>query len=116
MVALLTAEGMTRPQFTGATILTSQANAAGGSADEDNAQSASASAQGGGTASSAQGGGGAADGDADAAIMEMVHDLADPHRDIQKSVNRHRDRVLHVGGGNADALAQGTEPGYPAIL
>jgi hypothetical protein len=86
MVALLTAEGMTRPQFTGATILTSQANAAGGSADEDNAQSASASAQGGGTASSAQGGGGAADGDADAAIMEMVHDLADPHRDIQKSV------------------------------
>jgi hypothetical protein len=83
MVALLTAEGLTRPQFTGATILTSEANAAGGSADNANPQPPSASAQGGGTAGSAQGGG---DGDANAAIMEMVRELADPHRDIRKSV------------------------------
>jgi hypothetical protein len=85
MVALLTAEGLTRPQFTGATILTSQANAAGGSADAANPQPASASAQGSGTAGSAQGGA-AGSGDVDAAIMQMVLDLADPHRDVQKSV------------------------------
>jgi hypothetical protein len=84
MVALLTAEGLTRPQFTGATILTSQANAAGGSADKEKPQPASASAQGSGTAGSAQGGGGEA-GDI-AAVLQLVNDLADPHRDVRKSV------------------------------
>jgi hypothetical protein len=70
MVALLTAEGLTRPQFTGATILTSQANAAGGSADKEKPQPASALAQGNGTPGSTPGGDGGGHDDGNAALLQ----------------------------------------------
>jgi hypothetical protein len=78
MVGLLVAEGITRPSFTGPTILTSQANASGGAANNGAAQAGNASAQGAGTPGSAQGGGSASDGHL-VEVVNMVRRLADPH-------------------------------------
>jgi hypothetical protein len=85
MVGLLVAEGLTRPSFTGPSVLTSQANASGGSPPQpasggSASQPVSASAQGGGTPGSAQGGGSMSDGDL-VEVVDMVRRLADPHAD-----------------------------------
>lgn len=80
MVGLLVAEGITRPSFTGPSILTSQANGSGGSAAQGSTQPASASAQGGGTPGSAQGGGSTSDAN-HVEVIKMVARLADPHAD-----------------------------------
>jgi hypothetical protein len=85
MVALLSAEGLTRPQFTGATILNSQANTTG-QGGKDTSKTVNATAQGSGTAGTAQGGGDRASAADQAAMITLVHDLADPHSDVGKSV------------------------------
>jgi hypothetical protein len=76
MVGLLVAEGITRPSFTGPSVLTSQANATGGAAP----QQGNSSAQGGGTPGSAQDSGSMSDGDL-VEVVNMVRRLADPHAD-----------------------------------